>query len=196
VRGSSGQVNMTYYILCSIGASIMTLILYCMCRFPTSLNDDKDKLLPLLEKNTKLGPEEYALILVKGEKEVLTFFEDFATCAVALLETTSEQAFHSLLQRYKTSFPDFIYHYFAIFLPSLMAKKWEYDDNSNTLNASVNSDTDFNTLDGVPSDRGYLFASEFETMYDACDDNDQKDDMQQEGCSKVLVMLWGRKKKE
>lgn len=80
-----------------------------LAAYPTSFDEDCDRLLhagvPLFSN------ERNALIQVKGEKEVLLFYKDFATAALALLGSKEVEDFDRILNEVRLSKHSMLFHY-------------------------------------------------------------------------------------
>lgn len=70
-------------------------------------------------KGSRYGPEQYALTLVKGEKQVLAFFKKVSNFAMTLIDAPTIDHFESLRLEYKLSLPSFVNTYFETVLRTL-----------------------------------------------------------------------------
>ena len=89
--------------------SLVHLIAHYLAQYPTSYEQDVARL-----ANNDLAPfsnERHAVIQIKGEKEVLLFFRDFAQTAISLLQCTDIIQFDELLEQIRdTKHPVIYYH--------------------------------------------------------------------------------------
>jgi len=91
----------------------MKLLLQICCdylkAYPTTYQNDCEQL-----QNGNLQPfsnERHALIQVKGEKEVLLFYKDFANVAIQLLQVQDADHFDSLLESVRVLKDPILYQY-------------------------------------------------------------------------------------
>lgn len=92
--------------------SMMTLVSICdqhLNRYPTSFDSDCYRL-----KSSSIAPfsnERHALIQIKGEKEILLFFKDFAITAIKLLQVKNIQELDTLLEQIRITKHQVVFHY-------------------------------------------------------------------------------------
>lgn len=87
-------------------------------RYPTSFEDDCERLL----NDSSLKPfsnERHALVQIKGEKEVLLFFQDWALTAIQLIQIRDTDHFDRKLEEIKKSKHFAIYQYCRVTLSRL-----------------------------------------------------------------------------
>ncbi len=80
-----------------------------LSRYPTSYESDCDRL--LYGNVAPFSNERHALIQIKGEKEVLLFFRDWAAVALQLLRENDPSQFEALLESVRASKDPIVYQY-------------------------------------------------------------------------------------
>ena len=89
--------------------TLVSVIDQYLNKYPTSFESDCYRL-----KSSNIAPfsnERHALIQVKGEKEILLFYKDFAITAMKLLQVLNLKEFDSLLDNIKNAKHPLVYQY-------------------------------------------------------------------------------------
>lgn len=87
--------------------SLLSIIQHLLAQYPTTLEQDEERL-----RGQEFAPfsnERHAVIQVRGEKEVLHFFRDFALTAVQLLHAADSETFDELLEKVRLTKHPVIY---------------------------------------------------------------------------------------